>query len=187
MAEIYVGTKFRTVFASREPPHDKRVGEMVDWCRRLAKLGVVGNTVGNLSFRSANGFIINRTASDLGSITRDEFVEVLRADIQERELTVAGAFEPSSESLVHAGLYEARPEVNAVFHGHDERLLQQAERLGLPVTQSEKPYGTPELVDQVLRIIDGHDFLVMRNHGFVSLGRTMHEAGTRVEEMLVRL
>jgi ribulose-5-phosphate 4-epimerase/fuculose-1-phosphate aldolase len=187
MPEQYVGTKFVTVFARREPPADKRIGELVDWCRRLAKRGVVGDTVGNLSFRSANGFIINRTAGDLRSITRVEFVEVLTADIGSRQLTVAGAYEPSSESLMHAGLYRARPEINAVFHGHSERLLAQAGRCDLPVTRIEKPYGTTELVEEVLSTIDGHNLLVIRNHGFVSLGRTMHEAGTRVEETLARL
>lgn len=187
MAELYIGTKFRTIFAEREPPSDKRVGELVDWAYRLARWGVVGETVGNLSFRSARGFIINRTAGDLARIRREEFVEVLKADLASRQLTVAGAYEPSSESLMHAAIYEARPDVNAVFHGHSQRLLERASTLRLPVTEKEQPYGTPELAAEILKILEWQKILVMRNHGFVAVGRTMAEAGRWVEHILGRL
>jgi ribulose-5-phosphate 4-epimerase/fuculose-1-phosphate aldolase len=187
MGEVYIGTKFRTVFARQQPPQDKTTDELVDWCHRLARLGLVGDTVGNLSFRSPGGFIINRTAGDLGTIAREEFVEVLKADISNRELTVAGAYEPSSESMMHAALYEARPDVNAVFHGHSQRLLEKASTLRLPVTEKEQPYGTPELAAEILKILEWQKILVLRNHGFVAVGRTMAEAGRWVEHILSRL
>ena len=187
MAEVYIGTKFRTIFARRAVSGDERLGELLKWCRRWAALGLVGDTVGNLSFRTVNGFLINRTAGDLGGITRQEFVEVVAVDRDRRELTVAGLYEPSSESLMHAGIYEARPGVNAVFHGHHDRLLAEAERLGLRVTAREQPYGTPELVAEIMGALDGHNFVIMRNHGFVSFGKTMDEAGRIAEDVLRRL
>lgn len=187
MAEVYAGTKFRTVFARRAVSGDERMGELLRWCRKWAALGLVGDTVGNLSFRTVDGFLINRTAGDLGGITRQEFVEVVQADRDKRELTVAGLYEPSSESLMHAGIYEARPGINAVFHGHHDRLLTEAERLGLRVTAHEQPYGTPELVAEILNALDGSQFVIMRNHGFVSFGKTMDEAGRIAESVLKRL
>lgn len=187
MPEEYVGTKFRTIFARRAVSGDERLGELLKWCRRFAALGVVGDTVGNLSVRTVSGFLINRTAGDLGAITRQEFVEVIRADMALLELTVAGLYEPSSESMMHAGIYESRPEVHAVFHGHSAAILESAERLGIPVTAQEQPYGTPELVAEILKIAGKHNFLVMRNHGFVSLGKTMEEAGRRAEELMMRV
>ncbi|HVM59804.1 MAG TPA: class II aldolase/adducin family protein [Verrucomicrobiae bacterium] len=187
MGEAYVGTKFRTVFARRAVSGDERLGELLKWCRRWAALGLVGDTIGNLSFRTVNGFLINRTAGDLGGITRQEFVEVIGADVDRAELTVVGLYEPSSESLMHAGIYAMRPGINAVFHGHNARLLAEAERLELPITAREQPYGTPELVAEILGVLDEHRFIIMRNHGFVSFGATMEEAGREAEGILKRI
>ena len=88
---------------------------------------------------------------------------------------------------MHAGIYAARSEVDAVFHGHSEKLLAAAERLGVPVTAREQPYGTPELVAEILQVLDSHKLVIMRQHGFVSLGGTMEEAGRTAEEILKRL
>ena len=187
MAEVYIGTKFRTVFTRRAVSGDERLGDLLKWCRRWAALGLVGDTVGNLSFRTIDGFLINRTAGDLGGITRQEFVEVVEVDRTKTELKVVGLYEPSSESLMHAGIYEARPEIDAVFHGHHNQLLTEAERLGLPITAREQPYGTPELVAEILSVLDEHKFVIMRNHGFVSFGKTMEEAGRVAEDVLKRV
>ena len=121
------------------------------------------------------------------SLAAGDLVEVVRAEFAPPTLTVAGQHEPSSESLMHAGIYAARLEVDAVFHGHSERLLAEAVRLGLPITANEQPYGTTELVGEILNALDGHKFVIMRNHGFVSLAATMEEAGRKVEEVLKRL
>ena len=187
MPEGYVGTKFRTVFEDHQPPRDARIDELVNWCRRFAQLGIVGKAMGNVSFRTAEGFIISPTGTDPATIQRQQFVEVIHADIVARELIVRGAGEPSSESMMHASVYEARPEVNAVFHAHSDLLLAAATRLRLPVSEHEQPYGTPELVQEILKILGGHNFFIIRNHGFVALGRTMDQAGRRVEETLARV
>jgi L-ribulose-5-phosphate 4-epimerase len=187
MAEVYMGTKFHTVFARREAPRDDRIPELIEWCHRCGRCGVVGDTVGNLSFRTTAGFIINRTAGDLRSITPEEFVEVLHADVAQRELTIAGAYEPSSESMMHAAIYAARPEVNAIFHGHSQDVLEQASRLRLPVTEHEQPYGTPALAAEILKVLEWQKIVVMRHHGFVTVGRTMTEAGRWLDHLLARL
>lgn len=188
MAEVYRGTKFRTLFVSPEAPGDERVAELAAWCRRFAELGVARDGSGNLSFRSAAGFVISRTAADLYAITPGEFVEVLSVDAGRGQVRAAGAFEPSSESPMHAAIYSARPDVHAVFHGHSADLLREAARLGIPVTARERPYGTPELAEEVRAVLAaGRPLIALRGHGFVSLGRTMREAGRRVERIVARL
>ena len=188
MPEIYEGTRFRTRFATREPPRDEWIPELARWCRRFAALGLAPEGAGNLSFRSSRGFVVSRTAADLGRVGLRDFVEVLGADLERREVVVAGAFEPSSESLMHAAVYGARPGVNAVFHGHSDDLLQAAIRLGIPVTAHERPYGTPGLAAEVVTVLArGATVLVLRGHGFVSVGATMAEAGRRAEDALAGL
>ena len=187
MAEVFVGVKFQTVFVGRCPPFDPRIGELVHWCHTLARWGVVGQTIGNLSFRTTNGFIVSRTGANLAAMTDREFVEVVGADVARRRLMVIGAYEPSSESLMHATVYGARFEVMAVFHGHNTGLLEAADRLHVPVTEREQPYGTPELSMEIKKILAWHNLFIMRDHGFVSLGRTMSEAARWIEQALARL
>jgi len=43
-----------------------------------------------------------------------------------------------------------------------------------------------ELVRSVLGVLGNHSFLILRKHGFLSLGRTMREAGERAEAVLNR-
>lgn len=188
MGEIYVGTKFRTRFARRAAPRaGAGIEVLVEACRRLARAGLAPAGAGNASVRREKGFLVTRTAADLGALRPDDFVEVLSCDLDRAELVVAGLHEPSSESMLHAGVYTARPDVGAVLHGHSDRLLERAEQLVLPVTERERPYGTAELVAEVLRALGGHGFLVIRGHGFLALGETPAAAERRITDVLARL
>ena len=185
--EVYTGTKFRTLYISHEPPEDNHLSELTAWSHRLAELGVLATAMGNVSFRTLGGFIISPTRTDPHTITPRQFVEVLAVDVATRTLQVRGAAEPSSESMLHSAIYRARKDVQAIFHGHDSRVLAGADKLQIPVTLREQSYGTPALVDEALAIAVGCDVFVMRNHGFVVLGVTLAEAGGRVEGLLQRL
>jgi L-fuculose-phosphate aldolase len=182
--EIYVGTKFRTVTMRPDPP---RNDELLEWCRLWAAAGFIGKAMGNLSARHETGFLITPTGSDPAKLTPADLVYVMNAEYAPPTLTVAGRHEPSSESLMHAAIYAARPAIGAVFHGHSNQMLAEAGRLGLPVTQRERPYGTPAMADAVLDVLSGHAVVIMRNHGFVALGRSMAEANAAVERVLAKL
>jgi ribulose-5-phosphate 4-epimerase/fuculose-1-phosphate aldolase len=182
--EVYVGTKFRTVYFRPDPP---RNDELLEWCRRWSATGYIGKAMGNLSTRHETGFLITPTGSEPAKLTLDDLVHVMTAEYAPPTLTVAGKHEPSSESLMHAAIYAARPAIGAVFHGHCNRMLEEAGRLGLPVTQRERPYGTPAMADAVLDVLSGHAVVIMRNHGFVALGRTMAAANAAVERVVAQL
>ncbi len=187
MAEVYVGTKFRTEFARGEPTAHPGTAEFLEWCRRWAAAGWIGTAMGNLSFRSETSFIITPTGSDPRKLNAEDLVEVVTTAFAPPTLTVAGRHQPSSESLMHAAIYTARPGIGAVFHGHSDALLESAGKLGLPVTRSERPYGTPAMADEVLDVLSGHAVVIMRHHGFVALGRTMREANEAVERLMAKL
>jgi len=180
--EEYRGVKFRVVFLRRESPNDKRTGELSYWCRRFHELGLTpvrgGRSEGNLSFRlRGDTFVI--TASGLGpkdSLEPDCFVKVVGCDLERRVVYASGLREPSSESMLHSKIYELRSDVGAVFHGHDQVIVSR-EELGLVQTRRWCPYGSVELVRSVEEVLGQANFIVMRGHGFLSLGRSMKEAG----------
>ena len=181
--------KFKVEFLSRDVPSDERVDQLRQWCVRFDQSGLtpplagVGRSLGNLSFRlqpNEPAFVI--TASTLMSkqdLAPGDFVTVFRCDLEQRTVYAAGSRDPSSESLMHFEIYKQRGDVGAIFHGHDKQLTAQAALLELPETEMFQPPGTPELLAQVMKILGNEDFVVMKNHGFLSFGRTMDEAGKR--------
>jgi len=191
MAEQYRGVKFVTEMVGMKVPSDKRIDRLIYWCGIFDKKGLAppydGGSYGNLSFRLKPGrgnFVITAAQSGLADSTSlDRFVEVNEVDFDRGVVKASGARNPSSESMVHAAIYNHRPEVNAIFHGHCKAISENAERLGIPITKQEAPYGTLALVDRVLEIINTPNtdgMMEMRNHGFISLGINLDDAGKRV-------
>ena len=182
MAEVYVGTKFQTRFVRREPPLAAGAGELLAWCRRWAAAGWIAKATGNLSCRTPDGFIITPTGTDPVTLSAADFVEVLGVD--EKEVRVAGTREPSSECRMHAGIYAARPDVTAIFHGHYAPALTAP---GVAITAREIPYGTPAMATETVAALGAGNFVVMRNHGFVAVGATMRAADAAATAVLEKL
>ncbi|MDP3244824.1 MAG: class II aldolase/adducin family protein [bacterium] len=86
--------------------------------------------------------------------------------------------------MLHAVIYQTRPEVGAIFHGHCQEILSAAGKLGLKETRQEESYGSRELIKRVLEVLGKDDFIVMKNHGFLSLGQNMDEAGQKALSIL---
>ena len=174
--------RFNIIFVSAEVPSDARIDELKEWSERFQRNGLTpefeGNYTGNLSFRCRGGLVI--TASGLKSkqnLSNDCFVFVKNYDEQSNTVYIEGGRQPSSEAVMHFLIYKTREEVNAVFHGHNDAIIMNAEKLGFPVTEREYEPGTIELAKEVLKVLGDKNLIVLKNHGFVSLGRTMKEAG----------
>lgn len=189
--EKYVGTKFRTIFICREAPQDDRIRELTEWCKIFHELGLTpivdGRSMGNLSFRVKRGrneFII--TASGVGPkniLSQEFFVKVVECDLENKIVYACGLREPSSESILHYRIYQLRNDINAVFHGHDEEITKHAKEIEAVETKEWHPYGTIELVKSVENVLSESNFIVIKQHGFLSLGRSMEEAGRRAIAM----
>jgi L-fuculose-phosphate aldolase len=181
--------RFNTVFVSDQAIRDSRIEDLKKWCGTFQRKGltpvVEGNYTGNLSFRFKDDFAI--TASGLKSkenLTDESFVYVKDYDEKTNTFHVEGKNKPSSESIMHQLIYGANKEINAVFHGHNDLIVSNAKRLELSVTEKEYESGTVELAKEVLKVLDDNKVVVLRNHGFVSMGRTMNEAGELALSML---
>jgi len=134
--------RFNTIFVSDKIPGDTEIVELKEWSKTFQKRGltpeVQGNYTGNLSFRSNEGFVI--TASGLKNkenLADVCFVYVKAYDEQTNTFFVEGKTKPSSESIMHHLIYKKCEDVNAVFHGHNDIIVTNAETLELPITEKE--------------------------------------------------
>lgn len=189
--EIHGGVKFRTEFLSAAAPADARLEELKAWCAEFHRRGFAppygGFSQGNLSFRirpDEDAFVI--TGSQVGwkdQLSDDRFVTVHGCDMERGIVSASGTRDPSSESMLHFAVYRARKDVQAVFHGHSREILLCVNRLHLPETREKTPYGSMELVRSVMEVLEDADFVLIRRHGFISLGASMTEAGQRAIEV----
>ena len=104
---------------------------------------------------------------------------------------VAGDLVPSTETLTHAAIYQARPDVGAVMHTHsiyasvlavagleippmiDEAVLLLGGKVGVAA------YGFPssqELADHAVAGLGERNAVLLRNHGLVGVGGSLEEA-----------
>lgn len=190
--EIHVGVKFATEFLSAAAPTDARLEELKAWCAEFHKRNFAPPygefSQGNLSFRIRRGedaFVIS--GSQVGwkdRLADDRFVTVHGCDTEKGIVTASGTRDPSSESMLHFAIYRARKDVQAVFHGHSQEILRCVDRPpDIPETREKHSYGSLELVQSVIEVLGDADFVIMKRHGFISLGNTMEEAGRRAIEV----
>jgi len=187
----YHGVKFSTIYRGENFINIPQLDELQSWCNLFAENGLAPahptGTFGNLSIRFGNGIIITATSLDLGKkLHFSDFVFVHDCNFEMFEITVSGNRQPSSETPIHWVLYQLRPDINAIFHGHQDELLKLAETLNIPETETEQPYGSQALVDEVKKLAV-HNFFNIKNHGFISMGNTMQDAGNLALDYLFKL
>jgi L-fuculose-phosphate aldolase len=174
MGEIYVGVKFDVVHLPAEKLEAPRMAELIQIGKELAGKGFCPENSGNLSFRVMNGFGITTAGSELARLTLENFVLVKDVDLKKKEVLCAGKAQPSSEAMMHKMIYDARPDVKVILHAHALELR------GAVTTAKEFPYGTLEFARSAIEVLKDHDLVILKNHGFVSVGGTVSEAYERL-------
>lgn len=161
-----------------------------DGCHRLAALGLVTATDGNLSLRlGENRYLI--TPSGLAK------ERVAIKDL----LVIDGAGEPlgpgraSIERHFHLAIYKMRPEVGAICHAHPfygtwladhlrpewtQLLLDSALRFQAPAVIADCPPGSDRLAEAVGEAAQTHDLILIPRHGAITYAATMNEAIDRM-------
>lgn len=160
--------------------------DLIRWCKIFDEEGLApvegGASAGNLSFRTPGGYVITPTRSRLkANLDWRQFVEVVREDLAAFEIHVLGERAPSSDAFLHGRIYAARPDVAAVFHGHDELVLRHADRVArefdAAVTPSATLFGTRIDAEETAQALGQKAYIIRKGHGFAAVGRTMDAAG----------
>lgn len=147
---------------------------------------------GNISFRSATTgeefYISGSQTGHLALLGSQDIALIKKADAGNNALSSSGLTPPSSESLTHAVLYQAYPDIQCVIHVHSPDIWQCGEALGLPSTAKDIPYGTPEMARAVMRLASEYYIedqalaFFMRGHldGVVVAGRHFEMCSQKV-------
>jgi L-fuculose-phosphate aldolase len=172
-----------------EPEHRRDICAVGRW---IHDRGYAASTDGNVSVRlGADRILTSPTCISKGMMNPEDLV------ITDREgRRVSGSRNASSELAMHLLIYRLRPDVNAVCHAHppvatgyaaagialDKPILcELVIGLGsIPVARYGTP-GTSELTEALEPLVQGHDAILMANHGVVTYGPDLLTAFLRME------
>ncbi len=167
--------------------------QIVEVARRCYDRGLIVAGDGNISVRIAPGRIIATPSGVSKGWMRPEMMVVVNDEGHPLEDT---KYRVSSEFPMHRVIYQARPDINAVVHGHPPHAtgfavaglaLDKAICSEVVLTLGCVPlagYGTPstsELTAAIEPFILYHDALLMANHGAVAYADTLEKAFNKLE------
>lgn len=163
----------------------KVIEELTKYAHKLVDQGLVVGAGGNLSMRDGEDMYISPSGFDLKEIEPHQWVKV---NITTGE--VAGDLRPSSEVLMHLECFRKSEEIQAVLHAHPTYSVGVSSAgKDIPALFPDFPamvksvgyidYVIPTtnlLAEKVAELVGKHDVMIMRNHGVLTLGKTMKEA-----------
>lgn len=175
---------------------DAIVSEIVRTAASLFARGYSFGTAGNMSARDGDRVYITPTNSSFESLSAGAIAIVAM------DGTVTGANQPSKEAHFHLAAYRARPDAGAVVHLHSTYATAvscladldvedampvftpyYAMRLPrLPVVEYHPP-GDPQLAPEVERLAAESPAILLRNHGSITIGKSVREAAALAEEI----
>lgn len=172
-----------------EDEHRRNICTVGKW---LHSSGYIAATDGNISLRlDAQRILTSPTCMSKGMMSPEDMVIT---DLDGHKLS--NGRNPSSELAMHLLIYRKRPDVNAVCHAHPPvatgyaaagiplnkaLLCELVISLGtVPVAHYATP-GTPELSASIEPLVQGHDAILMANHGVVTYGPDLLTAYQRME------
>ena len=169
-----------------------RVG-LISAARALDAAGFMPQKSGNLSLRTARGFVITPSGLPYAAMTPGELVECAP------DGAPLGEGRPSSEWRLHAAIYAARAEAGAVVHTHSPRATAlSCARAGIPpihymITLAgggripcapHATFGTEALAEAAVAALGERlRACLLANHGAVALGATLAGAVALAREV----
>lgn len=168
----------------------KSLKELVIIGRKIERCGLVIGEGGNISARAGNVVYIKSRGVSMGCAGTDDYVSV---DVKTGKALIKGA-RPSSEIYLHLACYRKRKDIRAVVHAHPVFATALADTdydfkplpyetaccIKSPVAKIRyiKP-GSKKLAGKVGSAIAGHNAVLLKRHGLVTVGGDIKEAFLR--------
>ncbi len=167
--------------------------EIVRYCQRMDQKGWVANHDGNITVRLSGGsFAATPTARAKFDLREDDLIELDAAGKK-----VAGNGAPFSEFAVHARVYKAREDVQAVVHAHppdatavgcaNQEMMTWAipEAIvslgpGVPLTGLALP-NSDALWSELDPLLAHYDAVMCGGNGVFAWGKSLEQAFLRLE------
>lgn len=151
------------------------------------------STSGKVNRQSINFIISGTQTGGIPNLTTQHYTRVTEFDWQQNFVSCQGLIKASSETLTHAALYCANPDVKGVVHVHQLQLWEQLiDRVA--TTARDCAYGTPAMAEEIIRLsqqetAQQQKIIVMSGHpeGIITFGNTLTEATKVVLERFLAL
>ena len=187
------------------PPAEACILQMLlAWRTVLRRLRLLGREpgrygglgYGNLSARDPERpgeFVITASqTSGIRNLDADGLCRIRDFDFARFRVSAAGTRPPSSESLSHAMIYDADPDVGWVFHVHSPEIWRRAEALDIPATAADVAYGSPAMAGAVAELLATNNerpltFVTLGHEdGVFACGGNAEETGASLVSLLAR-
>jgi 3-dehydro-4-phosphotetronate decarboxylase len=164
--------------------------------RSLFDRGLTHGSTGNLSLRTAAGFLMTPTGSSLGAL------DAARLSLLDEGGVHVRGDPPTKEAALHLAMYRERPGDSAVVHLHSTHSVAvsvlaatdagnalppltayYAMRVGTLPMLPYFPPGDAALAEAVARVATRHHAVLLANHGPVVSGTTLAAAADAIEEL----
>lgn len=157
--------------------------------KQLASTGLSQGKSGNISVRCGEQVLITPSGADYQQLSGDDMV-LLPLDYDPSQHAVSG-LPPSSEWHFHLGLYQARPELNAVVHAHPTfctalactgRAIPAFHYMVAVAGGNDIPlapyalFGTELLSHYVVAALTKRQACLLETHGMISVGEDLDQA-----------
>ena len=166
--------------------------KIIEIGRKLYQRGMLAGNDGNISMRLEGGHImITAAGRPKGELAAEDLVTV---DAEGKH--IHGRLEASSEMAMHLFVYRRRPEIMGCVHSHapyatafavsgeslDAAVLPEVVVfVGDIVKATYAPPGTEAVPDSLAPYIETASAFLLKNHGLLTIGRTLEQAYHRHE------
>jgi len=159
--------------------------KIISVCRRMNEMGINQGTSGNVSARTADGFVITASGVPYDIMDVEHIVEM------DLEGGYYGKYLPSTEWRMHMDIFKARPEAGAIVHTHSIYATALSSlRKDIPpfhymigVTGGSTlrvsdyaEFGTQALSDTMLAALKERAACLLANHGQIAFGPNLDKA-----------